>query len=87
MVRASNQFQVESVVMKENSKWFVLAYLLLLLKVSMLKEIGLKGEGIVGRDLIASGVEIPGILDEVSSFLSLLYQLSRFCIQHKILLE
>ena len=80
MVRASNQLQVESAVIKENLKWFILAYLLLLLKVSTLKEIGLKGERLAGRDLIASGVEIPGISDEASLFLSLLYQPRRFYI-------
>ena len=51
-----------------------------MLKVSILKDIELKGEGLVGRDLIASGVEILGISDDASLLLSLLFQPNRFCI-------
>ena len=59
--------------MRENSKHFILAYLSLLLKISILKKIGLKGKGATYRELIDIGAEISGLLDKVVSFLSLLY--------------
>ena len=60
-------------MMRENSKRFILAHSSLLLKVSTLKKMGLKGEGFTSRDLIDSGVETSGVSDEVSAFLSLLH--------------
>ena len=73
--------------MRENSKCFIQAYSSLLLKISILKEIGLKREGAICRELIDIGVEISRISDEVTSFLSLLYQLNKSSILNKILLD
>ena len=73
--------------MNENSKRFVLAYSSLLLKVSALREIGLKREGTAYKDLIESEVEIPGSSIEIASFLLLLYQPNKCHINYKILLE
>ena len=73
--------------MRENSKCFILAYSSPLLKISILKEIGLKEEDTVCRELIDTGVKISGITDEVALFLSLLYQPNKSSISYEISLD
>ena len=73
--------------MKENSKYFILAYSSPLLKTSILKKIELKGEGTVYRELIDIDIEISRLLDEVVSFLSLLYQPNKSSISYEISLD
>ena len=87
LVRVSKQIQVEAAVMDENSKRFVLAYSLLLLRVSTLQKIGLKGEKVVCQELINSGVMISGVLSDLASFLSLMYQPNKELIQMKVSLQ
>ena len=86
IVSVSKQFQVEASVIGKNSKRFVLAYSLLLLKVGTLQKLDLKGEKAACQELINSGVMIPGILSDLASFLSLMYQPNKELILIKVLL-
>ena len=74
-------------VINENSKRSVLAYLSPLLKVSTLQKIGLKGEKATCQELINLCIMIPGVSLELVSFLSLMYQPNRDLIPMKILLQ
>ena len=75
VIIALNQFQVEKAIINKNSKRFILAYISLLLKQSILQEIGLKGENKAAVDLIRSRVTISGTNTQEHSFLQLLHNL------------
>ena len=55
-MKVSSQFQVERVVMAENSKHFVLAYSSPLLWRDWLEKLGLKGESEASKALVNEGV-------------------------------
>ena len=66
---ASNQIQVEKVIMSKNSKWFIFAYTSPLLKKEILQKIGLQGKKALVLELIKRRVQIPGITLIEHSFL------------------
>ena len=72
-IKATIQFQVESTIMNENSKYFILAYKSLILSKRVLSQIRMFGKTKQSQKLLYEGILISSIDSKLSSFLQLIY--------------